>query len=130
MKFEIGQKAESVKVITQEDIKLFGVLSGDKNPIHFDSEYAKTTPFQKVIAPGLYVASFISAVLANQLPGPGSIYLSQEVRFMSPVFIGDAITTQVEVLSVRNDKNILELLTVCKNQSGQVVLKGKALVKV
>lgn len=129
MNIQIGQKAEMKKVIAEADLLAFGELSGDRNPIHFDHEYAKTTPFKKVIAPGLYVASFISAVLANHLPGAGSVYLSQELSFKAPVFVGDTVTAQVEVISIRIDKKIIELRTTCRNQNGQIVVEGKALTK-
>lgn len=116
-------------VITAESIVRFVELSGDRNPIHSDDEYAKNSVFKRRIAPGMMVASYISAVIANDLPGPGSIYLQQDLRFEAPVFIGDTITTSVRVVETpRPDRWLLE--TTCTNQQGETVISGKALVKV
>ena len=116
-------------VITAESIARFVELSGDRNPIHSDDEYAKNSVFKRRIAPGMMVASYISAVIANDLPGPGSIYLQQDLRFEAPVFIGDTITASVRVVETpRPDRWLLE--TTCTNQQGVTVISGKALVKV
>ncbi len=125
---EIGNKAEYVRTITEHDIELFAEVSGDLNPIHMDEEYAKTTMFKGRIAHGMLSVSFISTTLANQLPGPGTIYLKQEVAFKRPVRIGDVITTQVEVISKNDEKKRLTLKTTCANQQEEIVVTGEALV--
>ncbi len=123
-----GQKAEYVRTITEKDIQLFAEVSGDLNPVHMDEDYAKTTMFKGRIAHGMLSVSFISTTLASQLPGPGTIYLKQEVVFKRPVRIGDTITTQVEVISKNDEKNHLTLKTTCINQQEELVVMGEALV--
>lgn len=124
----IGQKASLRKVITQEDVIRFSEISMDSNPIHLDDEYAKTTIFGRKIVHGFLVGSFISAVLANKLPGHGSIYLNQEMNFKKPVFIGDEITAEVEVVEIIKP-TIYKLATKCMNQNGDIVIDGFAFIK-
>ena len=125
----IGTKASRSHLITAEDIDLFAHVSTDKNPIHIDEEYAARTPFGGRVAHGIMVASMISAVLGNDLPGHGSIYLGQTLKFLAPVRIGDTITITVEVISLREDKHIITLRTDCTNQEGILVLTGEATIK-
>ena len=120
----VGMKAELTKKITDEDIIKFSEVSEDRNPLHLDEEYAKKTIFKERIAHGMLSASLISAVLGNKLPGEGSIYLEQNLKFIKPVFLGDVITARVEIIEVK-DKNIT-LETNCYNQNNKVVLSGKA----
>ncbi len=126
---EIGQAAEVVHTITEEDIKTFGDLSGDYNPLHFDEEWAKTTMFGGRIAHGILTASYISAAIGMNLPGPGTIYMSQSMKFMGPVHIGDTVTARVEVIHKNDEKKRVTLKTTCTNQNGDLVLDGEALVK-
>jgi len=123
-----GDKASRTTPITDEMIRLFAGLTGDTNPVHLDDEYAAGTRFGRRIAHGMIAAGLISATLANDLPGPGTVYLSQTLQFKAPVYPGDTITTTVEVKSVRPDKPIVTLITSCKNQSDAVVLTGEAVV--
>jgi 3-hydroxybutyryl-CoA dehydratase len=123
-----GDRASRTTSISDEMIRLFAELSGDTNPVHLDDSYAAGTRFGRRIAHGMIAAGLISAVLANDLPGPGTVYLSQTLQFKSPVYPGDVITTTVEVKSVRPDKPIVTLITVCRNQSDAVVLEGEAVV--
>ena len=125
-----GEKASRTTTITDEMIRTFAALTGDNNPVHLDDTYAATTRFGRRIAHGMIAAGLISAALANDLPGPGTVYLSQTLKFKAPVYPGDTITTTVEVKSVRPDKPIATLGTVCKNQDGGVVLEGEAVVLV
>ena len=125
-----GERASRTTTITDEMIRLFADLSGDHNPVHLDDAYARTTRFGRRIAHGMIAAGLISATLANDLPGPGTVYLSQTLQFKAPVFPGDTITTIVEVKSIRPDKPIVTLATFCKNQDGKVVLEGEAVVLV
>lgn len=129
MKIKVGDTASITRVITDELIRQFANLSGDQNPIHLDESYAEKTRFGQRIAHGMLSASFFSAVLANQLPGIGSVYLSQSVKFVAPVFIGDSITARVTVIAVREDKPIATLETICTNQNGETVITGEAVVK-
>lgn len=130
MKFKPGDTAAITKTITKEDIETFADLSGDRNSIHLDPKYAAGTRFQGCIAHGMLTSSLISNVIGNQLPGLGSIYLGQNLQFVAPVFPGDSITARATVITVREDKPIVTLETVCTNQRGEVVVKGEAAVLV
>lgn len=125
----IGMTATRSRTITEADIVLYAGLTGDQNPLHMDAVYAASTPFGGRIAHGMLTAGLISAVLGNDLPGPGAIYLSQSLRFLAPVHIGDTITARAEVTAVREEKRIVTLRTECANQHGTLVLSGEAVVK-
>lgn len=125
-----GDKATRTTIITDEMIRVFADLTGDANPVHLDDAYAANTRFGRRIAHGMIAAGLISAALANDLPGPGTIYLSQTLQFKAPVYPGDTITTTVEVKSARPDKPIVTLRTFCQNQNDVVVLEGEAVVLV
>ena len=128
MKFNVGDSAEITKTIEQSDIDAFARVTGDHNPVHVDEEFAKTTRFGRRIAHGMLTASLISAVLANHLPGEGSVYLGQTLKFVAPVFPGDEITARVTIREIREDKPILKLETVCVNQRDEIVIRGEATV--
>ena len=124
----VGDAAELSRVATPGDVAEFIDSIGDYNPIHHDHDYAATTRFKKPIVPGMWTASLISAVLGTQLPGPGSIYLSQQIAFTGPVYFGDRITARAEVIERLVERNRVRLQTVCVNQRGQWVLSGEALL--
>lgn len=126
---KIGDRSSLRRTITEADIVNFAGITGDFNPVHVDEEYAKNTLFRGRIAHGLFSASLISNVLGNKLPGPGSIYLKQDLHFLAPVRIGDTITAEVEIKEIIEDKRRLRLRTTCKNQAGEIVVKGEALMK-
>ena len=130
MKFKVGDTASVTKTFTQDDIEKFADLSGDRNPIHLDEEHAKATRFGRRIAHGMLTSSLISNVIGNELPGIGSIYLGQTLQFLAPVFPGDTITARATVTSVREDKPIVKIETVCTNQRDEIVIKGEATVLV
>ena len=125
----IGDSASLTKTISLDDIALFSLISGDINPAHLDTEYAATDLFHHVIAQGALTAGLISAVLGTKLPGPGTIYLAQDFRFLAPVNPGDAITATVSVAERNPDKDRLTLDCSCKNQDGLEVLHGTATVR-
>ncbi|MFX1272018.1 MAG: MaoC family dehydratase [Promethearchaeota archaeon] len=125
---KMGQTAEVTHKVTEEDIQTFGDLSGDYNPLHFDEEWAKGTMFGSRIAHGILTASYVSTVIGMHLPGPGTIYMSQSMRFLGPVRIGDTITAVVEVINLNDEKERVTLKTRCTNQDGKIVLDGEALV--
>lgn len=125
----IGQKASIQKTFSAADVALFAGVSLDVNPIHMSEGAAKDSLFGKRIVHGMLTASLISAVLGIQLPGPGTIYLGQELKFMAPVFLGDDITATVEIVELREDKKIVKLNTTCVNQDGKTVISGLATVK-
>jgi len=128
MKFNIGDSAEITKTIEQADVDAFADLTGDHNPVHVDEEFARTSRFGRRIVHGMLTASLISSVLANKLPGEGSVYLGQTLQFVAPVFPGDEVTARVTVKEIREDKPILKLETICVNQRDEIVIRGEATV--
>ncbi|TFG20003.1 MAG: MaoC family dehydratase [Promethearchaeota archaeon] len=130
--FNVGDKAEHTKIIQEEDIQAFAKLSGDYNPLHVNAEYAKSTIFKQRIAHGMISASLISAVLGMHLPGPGAVYMSQEVKFRKPVFIGDKLTAKGEVVEKFTKKDgqlkFLKIQTNVYKQDDELVTEGYALV--
>jgi acyl dehydratase len=126
----IGDSASLSKTFSDENVRSFAEISGDKNPVHLDDEYAAGTQFKQRLVHGMLTAGLISAVLGTKLPGPGSIYLSQSINFRAPVYINDTITATVTVLKIRDGKPIVTLETVCKNQDDMVVLDGEAVLLV
>ena len=124
----VGETAEFAKTISETDIYLYAGITGDMNPAHINEEFASNTAFKGRIAHGMLSAGFISAILGNQLPGPGTIYLKQELKFTSPVYMGDTITARVEVSEVLIEKKKVKLKTTCVNQDGKTVLDGEAQV--
>ena len=125
---EVGDHAEITRHASDEAIAGFVDAVGDYNPVHSDPAYAAGTVFKEPIAPGIWTAGLISAVIGTQLPGPGAIYLAQSLKFLKPVRFGDAITARVDVLETNREKNRMRLRTVCANQLGEEVLTGEALV--
>jgi 3-hydroxybutyryl-CoA dehydratase len=125
---KVGDHAQFSKTLSEADIYLYAGITGDLNPAHVNEEYANKTFFRTRIAHGMLVAGFISTVLANQLPGPGTIYVSQELNFLAPVRIGDTVTARAEVIEVSQEKNRVRLRTTCAIQDGTTVLDGNAVV--
>ena len=121
----VGQNEKIVRTLSEKDIVMFGYMTGDVNPAHFDREYAKNTLFKDVIAHGMWSGSLISAVLGTKLPGPGTIYLNQSFKFSRPVYIGDEITVAVTVTE-KKEKNRVVLECTCTNQRNEVVTSGIA----
>jgi len=125
-----GDKASRTHTISDDMIQVFADLTGDHNPVHLDDAYAAGTRFGRRIAHGMIAVGLISATLANDLPGPGSVYISQTLQFKAPVYPGDTITATVEVRAVHPDKPIVTLATVCTNQDDLVVVAGEAVMLV
>jgi acyl dehydratase len=128
MKISVGDTAELSRTITDEDVRAFAELTGDYNPVHLDEAYASRTRFKRRVAHGMMSASLISSVLANKLPGEGTVYLSQSLKFVAPVYLDDTVTARVHVTAVREDKPIATLETICVNQRGELLIKGEAVV--
>lgn len=125
---QVGQQDKIRKQITEDVVKTFADVSEDFNPVHFDEKYAKTTIFGRRIAHGMICAGLISAVLGTKLPGVGTIYLGQELRFKAPVFLGDTVTAKVEIVELDPAKKRVKLATSCETQDGKIVADGFALV--
>jgi len=126
----VGQSAETTRTVTERDIALFAEVTGDHNPVHFDEAYAATTRFGGRIAHGMLTAGLVSGVLGMKLPGPGVVYIAQTLRFLRPVRIGETVTARVEVLEILVEKGRARLSTTCRNQQGEAVLDGEAVVLV
>ena len=124
----VGDRAEFSKTVSESDVYLYAGVTGDFNPAHINEPYAEKTFFKTRIAHGMLPAGFISAILGTRLPGPGTIYMGQTLKFRAPVLIGDTITASAEVMEIIADKNRVRLKTTCQNQDGVVVLDGEAVV--
>ena len=125
---KVGDSASMAKTISEPDVYLFAGITGDHNPAHVNEEASKQTAFGGRIVHGILSAGLISAVLAMKLPGPGTIYLGQELKFTKPVRFGDTVTATCTVSEILAEKNIIKLDTICTNQAGEVVIKGVATV--
>ncbi|MBT8355002.1 MAG: MaoC family dehydratase [Desulfofustis sp.] len=125
---KVGDQASFSKTISESDVYLYAGITGDFNPAHIDEVYAQTTAFKTRIAHGMLTAGLISTLLGTQLPGPGSIYMSQSLKFLAPVTIGETITATVEVIDIITEKKRVLLKTTCTNQEGTIVVDGEALI--
>ena len=126
---QVGEKASVSKTVTDEVVRRFAEVTEDFNPVHVDDEFAAKSLFKERIAHGMLGAGLISAVLGTRLPGPNTIYLGQDLKFLAPVKLGDTITAEVEVLEKIDRPKMLKLKTVVRNQAGTVVIDGVATVK-
>ncbi len=124
--WQVGDSAEFTKTIGDEDIQRYAEITGDTNPVHLDEEYARTTRFGRRVAHGMLTAGFISTVLGTKLPGPGTIYLGQTLRFLAPVYPGDTITATVRIERYDEARGHMTLSTVCANGAGEPVMTGEA----
>jgi acyl dehydratase len=122
----VGERAELTREVVRHDIELFTAISGDRNPLHYDEALAKATRFGGIVVQGGVTSAILNAVVAEQLPGPGTVFLHVEWNFTAPVRPGDRITGAVEVLAVRTDKPVTELRTTVTRDDGTVVLEGTA----
>ena len=124
----IGDTATYTRLITNQEVEAFAAISGDHNPLHLDPDYAATTPFGECIAHGMLTGALISAAIAMQLPGPGSVYLNQSLQFRAPVLLGDALTVTLEVTEKHGKRPWVTLSCTVENQDGKAVAKGEAQV--
>ncbi len=124
----VGDQASFSKTISETDVYLYAGITGDFNPAHVDEVYAQSTAFKTRIAHGMLTAGLISNLLGTRLPGPGSIYMSQSLKFLAPVIIGDTITATVEVIDIITEKKRVLMKTTCVNQEGTVVVDGEAMI--
>lgn len=124
----VGDKASMTILVDEKMVKAFADLTGDNNPIHTDEEFAKKTVFRKRVVHGAFQNSLISAILASQMPGPGSIYCSQESNFSAALFVGEKVIVEVEVVEKLMATKQVKIKTTCKNEAGQLTLQGFAVV--
>ncbi len=122
----VGLSKTYSKTLTQKDIVLFAACSGDINPVHLDKEYAATTPFGEPIAHGMWTGALISAAIATQLPGPGSVYRSQSLIFKHPVKVGDTVTVTLTISEIKERVKLVVLECEAHNQDGKLIAKGNA----
>lgn len=130
MDIKIGDAFSTERVVTDELVQAFAEVSGDRNPIHLDEQFAANTRFGKRIAHGMLSGAFISAVLGNEFSERRIVYMSQTMRFVAPVFIDDIITTRATVTKIREDRGIVTLQITCTNQNGQTTLNGESVVMI
>ena len=123
---EPGRKASRSLTLTSEHVRTYAELSGDRNPLHFDEAFAAKTRFGRLVVQGGLTTGLLHALVAMDMPGPGTVFLSQEWKFTAPVFIGDTITAEAEVLSVHESKPVCQLAVTVTRQDGEEVLKGEA----
>lgn len=126
MQLSIGQKASRSLTLTAEHVKSFAAISGDYNPLHFDEAFAAKTRFGRLVVQGGLTTGLLHALVAMDMPGPGTVFLSQNWKFTAPVFIGDTITAEAEVLSVHESKPVTQLKVKVSRQDGETVLEGEA----
>lgn len=126
MNATVGQTATRSVTLTREDVRTYAELTGDHNPLHFDEEFAAGTKFGRLVVQGGLTTGLLHALVAMDMPGPGSVFLSQDWNFTAPVFIGDTITAEAEVVSVHASKPVTELRVQVRRQDDTVVLEGEA----
>jgi acyl dehydratase len=126
MRLHVGQKAVRSITLTAEHVKTYAELTGDYNPLHFDQDFTTRTRFKKLVVQGGLTTGLLHALVAMDMPGPGTVFLSQNWKFTAPVFIGDTITAEAEVLSVHATKPVTQLKMTITRQSGDTVLEGEA----
>ena len=126
MSLAIGQKASRSLTLTSNHVKMFAEMTGDYNPLHFDEEFAAKTKFGKLVVQGGLITGILNALVATDIPGPGTVFMSQELNFIAPVYIGDTITGEVEVLGTHDTKPVTQLRVTVTRQTGDTVLEGNA----
>lgn len=126
MTIAVGQKATRSLTLTSEHVRKYTEITGDRNPLHYDEAFAAQTKFGKLVVQGGLTTGLLHALVATDLPGPGSVFLSQNWKFTAPVYIGDTITAEAEVLSVHASKPVTQLRITVRRQNGEVVLEGEA----
>jgi acyl dehydratase len=121
----VGQKARRRQTVTARDVELYAEITGDRNPLHFDPAFAAGTRFGRLVAQGGITAGMLNALVAMDLPGPGTVFMSQSLKYLAPTYLGDTLTAEVEVLAVKPDKPVCQLRATITNQDGTVVLEGE-----
>jgi acyl dehydratase len=122
---EVGHRARRSKTVTARDVELYAEITEDRNPLHFDPEFAARTRFGRLVAQGGITSGMLNALVAMDLPGPGTVFMSQTLRYLAPTYVGDTLTAEVEVLAVKPDKPVCQLKATITNQDGTVVLEGE-----
>ena len=121
----IGQRARRTQTVTARDVELYAEITGDRNPLHFDADFAARTRFGRLVAQGGIASGMLNALVAMDLPGAGTVFMSQMLSYKAPTYLGDQLTAEVEVLSLKLDKPVCQLRATITNQDGTVVLEGE-----
>lgn len=121
----VGQRAQRTQTVTGREVELYARITGDRNPLHFDPAFAARTRFGRLVAQGGITAGMLNALVAMDLPGPGTVFLSQSLRYLAPAYLGDTLTAEIEVLELKPEKPVCRLRAVIRNQDSTVVLEGE-----
>jgi acyl dehydratase len=122
---EVGQRARRTQTVTAREVELYAQITGDRNPLHFDADFAARTRFGRLVAQGGIASGMLNALVAMDMPGPGTVFLSQSLTYKAPTYLGDTLTAEIEVLSVKPDKPVCQLKATITNQDGTVLLEGE-----
>jgi acyl dehydratase len=122
---EIGQRARRTQTVSAREVELYAEITGDRNPLHFDADFAARTRFGRLVAQGGIAAGMLNALVAMDLPGPGTVFMSQALTYLAPTYLGDTLTAEVEVLALKADKPVCQLRAVITNQDGVRLLEGE-----
>jgi acyl dehydratase len=121
----VGQRARRTQTVTAHEVELYAQITGDRNPLHFDADFAARTRFGRLVAQGGIASGMLNALVAMDMPGPGTVFLSQALTYTAPTYLGDTLTAEIEVLSVKPDKPVCQLRATITNQAGAVLLEGE-----
>jgi acyl dehydratase len=121
----VGQRARRTQTVTAHEVELYAQITGDRNPLHFDADFAARTRFGRLVAQGGIASGMLNALVAMDMPGPGTVFLSQTLTYKAPTYLGDTLTAEIEVLSLKPDKPVCQLRATITNQAGAVLLEGE-----
>ena len=121
----VGQRARRTQTVTAHEVELYAQITGDRNPLHFDADFAARTRFGRLVAQGGIASGMLNALVAMDMPGPGTVFLSQTLTYAAPTYLGDTLTAEIEVLSLKPDKPVCQLRATITNQAGAVLLEGE-----
>ena len=122
---EVGQRARRTQTVTAREVELYAQITGDRNPLHFDADFASRTRFGRLVAQGGIASGMLNALVAMDMPGPGTVFLSQTLTYKAPTYLGDTLTAEIEVLSLKPDKPVCQLKATITNQDGTLLLEGE-----
>jgi len=122
---EVGQRARRTQTVTAREVELYAQITGDRNPLHFDADFAARTRFGRLVAQGGIASGMLNALVAMDMPGPGTVFLSQTLTYKAPTYLGDTLTAEIEVLSLKPDKPVCQLKATITNQDGTLLLEGE-----
>ena len=121
----VGQRARRTQTVTGHEVELYAQITGDRNPLHFDADFAKRTRFGRLVAQGGIASGMLNALVAMDMPGAGTVFLSQTLSYKAPTYLGDTLTAEIEILSLKPDKPVCQLKATITNQDGTVLLEGE-----